>query len=830
MPILKRYSNIKNGAIEFIGNTLGLSKAVNSNSAGTQGSIGAFISPDNTLQVNNFPLGTTSDYTKNGSSANLNLLQGSTILYAELIWGGLFRSSAENISALLNNPIDLITPSGTFSVAPDPATQQQFNIQSGNITIGFYVRSANVTEIVKSSMNGKYTAAKIPALIEAIDARTSETNHAGWTLCIAYENSALPLRNLTLWCGGTVVSPTVGSTDINLTGFITPENLPISGRLFVSAQEGDAVIPGDQMLFGKDLASLSVLSGPNNPQGNFFASQINNSSGTLETSGSFGLRNANAQSGLNTLACRQGWDITSVNVSPFLTTSMTTAAIRFTTTGDLYVPNGIGLQIDSKGARINIVKQADRTFVETGSSVKYSLTVKNTGTIKADSVLIDDVISGSGEIVLGSLTVNGQPSGNSFPLQIGPVNIGEEKFVEFLVVYPETGLQNPVLNKATTEYSFQPFPGYVVESFSESNTVSVIIVDPEISAEKSVDKSFALKGEKLFYKSEFINIGNILLKNIMFTDPIPDNTEFEQGSVEINGVSYPQLDPSVSFLLPDLQPGEKASVTFFVNIIGEGVNNMIVENQSGVTFDYVLPDQSVKSGEQNSNIVKTEILSYAIEKLKSSDKTFLNEGENAVQKVEVKNNSTATLFAMEFKDVMSEGAAYVPGSVMVNGVSQASYDPVAGFTLPDLASGESHKIEYTIQSNNPKTKNFVTNTGVINYSVEDPLRGPVAYSEPTNEVSLVMVSSRIMVEKSVDKSYAVTGENLHYVSDITNTGTMTKINLVFKDAIPAGTVFVPGSVTIDGVSYPAYNPADGFSLPDLNPGNSVKVEFDVTVI
>lgn len=53
--------------------------------------------------------------------------------------------------------------------------------------------------------------------------------------------------------------------------------------------------------------------------------------------------------------------------------------------------------------------------------------------------------------------------------------------------------------------------------------------------------------------------------------------------------------------------------------------------------------------------------------------------------------------------------------------------------------------------------------------------------------------------------------------------------MIFKDAIPAGTQFVAGSVKIDDVSYPAYDPAVGFSIKDLKPGESTKVEFDVTV-
>ena len=164
-------------------------------------------------------------------------------------------------------------------------------------------------------LGGSYSVQSVPALIEALDSRTADTNHAGWTLAIAYENPSMPLRNLTIWSGGAVVSPNNTSTTITVSDFLTPEILPITGKIFVSAQEGDAVLTGDEMLFGQTIPTLSPLSGPNNPEDNFFASQINDENGILDTTGTFGSRNANAAAGTTTSACRQGWDITAVDVS-----------------------------------------------------------------------------------------------------------------------------------------------------------------------------------------------------------------------------------------------------------------------------------------------------------------------------------------------------------------------------------------------------------------------------------------------------------------------------------------------------------------------------------
>ena len=214
---------------------------------------------------------------------------------------------------------------------------------------------------------------------------------------------------------------------------------------------------------------------------------------------------------------------------------------------------------------------------------------------------------------------------------------------------------------------------------------------------------------------------------------------------------------------------------------------------------------------------------------KTSDRTTIGEGETARQTVVITNNSGVALQNVTFKDVMTDGATYVSGSVEVNGVSQPSYDLITGFPLPDIPAGGSVSVSYTIIADDPLTTTPVTNYATITYTVNDPNRGPVTYSENTNDVSIDVVSVRMTNVKSVDKGVAVSGETLHYTSVITNAGTVDKTDITFIDPIPAGTTFVPGSVRINGTVYPAYNPDAGFALPDLAAGESVTVEFDVTV-
>ena len=408
MAFIQRYSSIKKGGISFIGNTLGLSKLSNANQPGLLGSIGAFTSLDNSLKVNNFPNGTTLDYTKNGSNAILSLPANSKVLYAEVVWGGLYRSSNNDISNLLNNNVTFTTPLGANSISSDVATRQDFVIPVEGNTLGFYVRSADVTTLVQNAMNGTYSLQAVPALIEAIDSRTNDTNHAGWTLTVVYENDSLPFRSLNLWVGGEVVSPLVGIANITLTGFKTPAEQNPSGKLFVSSQEGDAVLTGEQMLFGRDQFTLTNLSGPNNPLTNFLCSQINDENGLLDTSGTFGTRNANAGSGTNTSACRQGYDITAVDLTGKLVSEQTTALVRLTTNGDLYLPNALALQIDNGvNPDLSITKSVDKAVATQGEILTYTSVVTNTGSIPLENTMFTDAIPAGTTFVANSVFIDG---------------------------------------------------------------------------------------------------------------------------------------------------------------------------------------------------------------------------------------------------------------------------------------------------------------------------------------------------------------------------------------------------------------------------------------
>lgn len=162
---------------------------------------------------------------------------------------------------------------------------------------------------------------------------------------------------------------------------------------------------------------------------------------------------------------------------------------------------------------------------------------------------------------------------------------------------------------------------------------------------------------------------------------------------------------------------------------------MLIPNKLNITYTAAMPDGRRFTETAQSNTVTTEILSYALLKEIRCDKTLVNVGETVCNYVTVTNNSTAKLLGNVFKISQPEGATLVAGSVKVNGVAQPTYDPVKGFTIGDLQPGETVVIEYEIKAHKPTTSP-VTHFANLQFTVNDPVRGSVNYSENTDTLSV----------------------------------------------------------------------------------------------
>jgi len=338
------------------GNSLSLSGQTSANGPGATASGHTLISLDSN-SVDDVPAnagnpwfaGTTASYLLDGSAAVLHVPAQSNILHAELIWGGSYNYGGENLTADLDQAVTFSTPAGgSAAISPDAAWSHTLNqLAAGGYTVNYYVRAADVTALVALAGEGSYKVSGVPVTqIETINS----LNGGGWALVVVAENAQQPCRSVSLQFVGKWIDENSSAT-VTFADLSTPAAGTIHGRAVAGALAGDASQNGDGLSIlqpGPD--TYLRLSGPNNPENNFFASQINDGAGLLDTSGTFGTRNHNAAAGTQASGGRQGWDLTAIaldSTSGELFPAQVASALRFDSFQDGYVAVFAGLEVDS---------------------------------------------------------------------------------------------------------------------------------------------------------------------------------------------------------------------------------------------------------------------------------------------------------------------------------------------------------------------------------------------------------------------------------------------------------------------------------------------------
>lgn len=819
IPLVLRATFNATGGITFTGNTLGLSRSAVQGVPGDLDSIGAFITTNTSSVFGTFPLGTTNNYVNNSSSANLVMPSGSTVLYAELIWGGSYINGSVNLSSAINNPVSFITPAGTNSVTPDPTTYNAFDLGNGSQA---YVRSANVTPLVQQAGAGTYTTGSVAGTI--VITGDSTANHAGWTLAVIYSNSSLPFRNMSLRAGGILVSASNATT---ITGFATPTSGPLGGRALFSAQEGDANRTGDSAQFGPTSATLVSLSGPNNFANNFFASQINNDAGLINTTGTFGTFNqTNGAPGTNIIGGRQGWDITNVDISARLINNQSSAVLNLTTSGDVYIINANALQININSPTISVVKSASATGLVLGDTYTYTAVVSNTGTANAANVVLTDVLPSGVTFVPGSVVIGGT-SGPTYDIlsgvPIGTLNFGSSVTVTYRATVSSIPTNQTISSSANTAFTFQSIAGgATISGVIPSNNLPIPVYDPLFSVTKSANTTNATVGDTVTYTAAIVNRGNIGA-TVNYRDVIPAGTSFVSGSFRVNGTLISGANPATGVNIGTLALGSTTNVTFQV-VVNSLPSPPALVNQGNISYTFQPPDGRTISGSAVSNSLSIPVTLPNVSVIKTANVTDTSVGETITYTTVITNNGLTTLQNIVFTDASPAGTNFIIGSFTVDGVVRPNTNPANSISIGSLQSGRSTTVSFQSLVTSVPSPSQITNQASISYS-----SGSFTGNTVSNTISTPIYNPNISALKSFNTTSTTIGNLLEVTLQLTNTGNIGA-QVRVTDNIPLGTSFVAGSVKLGGVSLPSANPALGFSIGTLGVNVTSTVTFQLEVI
>ncbi|PWI18316.1 DUF3344 domain-containing protein [Streptomyces sp. Act143] len=202
----------------------------------------------------------TDPNTYNSSRAEVRLPEGARATYARLYWGGNLRVG-EQKPPKDNGRVLIAEPGGQYKeVLAD--TLVGHRVAQG---ADAFQASADVTKLVRESGSGLYTVAQVNVAM----GKSAAGAWGGWTLVVAYEKAAEPLRHLALWDGFDTLKPGRAVTPAGL-GF--PKGA--SGVAGLVAYDGDRGRTGDSLTLTAGSGAPVTLTDAANPRTDVLNSTI----------------------------------------------------------------------------------------------------------------------------------------------------------------------------------------------------------------------------------------------------------------------------------------------------------------------------------------------------------------------------------------------------------------------------------------------------------------------------------------------------------------------------------------------------------------------------
>jgi uncharacterized repeat protein (TIGR01451 family) len=843
MALVGRYSTIDKAIITTIGNSLVLCGDTKELIINTSD----MITPEG---------GTTRNYSTAGSSGNLNILDKSTILYAELVWLSTVKSNAlgaTDVRSIQDNPITFITPKETLSISPD----YTYSYTSPLGTID-RLRAAEITNHIKNSLNGTYTVTKVPTSIPATG--LSEVR-CGWALTVIYRNTSFKPKRI-VYALGIEAATSSSPIQASFTGFKTEGNKEyLKGKLITVFANGNPLDGTDILKVGPSFAELTVIgnsvgkpnanpgTAPNNPWNSFSSGQINmadttnGNKGLIDISGTKGTVNHDAFVPTQVQGARNKWDITCVDISNSLIVNQTQLSGQYTLTNS---ENSIelvafGAQIDSKAPDIIATLDAydidgDNEYnVNLNEPVIYMVQIKNSGKTVANNVTLSVTLDPALQFVTNSVTINGSlQTGADITKSINignlePSGVANINFTLKAVSLVQSG--STANTTVTFNYSFNsdnPSTTYI--NYDKTNTLNLIVQDGNLNVLKKVSSNKAKLGDTIIYTNEITNIGSEKAVSVFFQDKINSYCSFVPESVKINGIDYPDFNPNNGFSLSDLASNAKTVIDFSVNVNTLSPNT-IVENGALVTFSYIFNQylvpvtKTILSNTTNIQIEFSEIMG-----IRTADNYYPSVGDNVTYTLKLTNIGNIAASNVTVIEPPIAGTQFVDGSVYINGVRKLGLNPFTGFTVDNISAQSTSIITYEVLVNVIQPDEIIENIAKVPFKYQVSSEEPIISSEKISNKVTTRTNYVIMhMAETVDKAYATIDDILYYSINVTNTGNIDALNTTFLSSIQTEATFIPNTVSINGVPQPGYNPNLGFSLGVIAPDNTVNVSFQATV-
>ncbi|WP_344871500.1 DUF7507 domain-containing protein [Allokutzneria multivorans] len=819
------YSGLAHGAITMASNSVVTCGATTCTDSTSNGQPATWVKVDPAAPGNT------------ASSARISLPSGATVLSARLYWQlNPVASTGTSGDASKANQVSFKVPGGTTYRRLTADTYDWFDAAGrGTPVLTAHAGAKDVTDLVRAAGSGDYTVADVQACEgRSINSSTNLGCWGGWSLVVAYENPAEPLRYLQVWDGFQKVVGT-NSVAIDLTGIKSVSSRVPNATLGITAGDGDADIDGDFLQVGRDASSLQTLTMPapalpGSSRPNAFSSRIDQVSAT----GAGTNISARNPAPVNNF----GYDARTVDVTGKVPAGTDRLQLKIATNGDAIYPQTVWLMTDALEPDLRITKAntppgntADNPpgWVVKGGEITYTLDVVNK---HADGSTTDldtaTAISVTDRLPAGLSYVDGSGAGCSasgllVTCPLADLKPGASAKITFRVKVGDSVADGTKFDN-TAQLTFKGAQTGRPQS-RESNTVRNTVTSPRYELVKSVDKAEALPGDTLTYTVGIRNTGTVGAPGIVVTDTLPAGTSYiestpSQGTVSGSG-------PLV-WNAGDLAIGGSASLQVKVRVGEDAIGKSLVNRAKGTGGPPgTVPPANRCTDDASAACATTLVPGPGYTVTKTVDKAEAKPGEKVVYTLTVRN--TGRVIAKDIKvvddlsKVLDDADYNSDASATVGAPTYAAPRLTWAGTLPVQGTAT---ITYSVTVKSPNTGDHK----LVNAVTSETPGGNCPPDSTDPACSKTTLVPGMALNKEVDKKSANPGDKVTYTVTVRNTGQTTLTGASFVDDL---------SKVLDDAVYNADASASvgaaTYSAPrltwtgDLKVGESAKITYSVTV-
>lgn len=485
---------------------------------------------------------------------------------------------------------------------------------------------------------------------------------------------------------------------------------------------------------------------------------------------------------------------------------------------------------------ITLIQSADKISAIDGDIINYLITLKNTGNIILQDLVLSNKLPSNTQIIANSITLNSNPIFGA-DIEKGfilPNILPNTTFVVGFQVkvdsIPNCGF---IENKSKLSYAFSLDPSYpLVRKKIFSNTTNIDIKGVNFkngNFRKTSDINFAAVGDIITYSFYIKNDGNIQANEVILFDNFSEENLFIPNSLIIDDVLIPGVDPQLGVSLGRISPGDIVNLSFKTQIKSIPKSNPLT-NTGTLLYEFTTCSNSTNAQSKiQSNTVDIFVNSPIINLEKSVFPPATNVGSMASYKIIVNNTGNTPATNLLVRDLLSPLLEFDETSIMING-KKSNYNIINGIPLDTLNANTSKIITFNAKVLGYPPKGIIKNKSSANYyftqHADMPKRQESIYS---NENILYVENVKIDLTTKTILAKALMGTDITYTVFIENNGTVNVTDFIFKANLPEELTIIPNTFTLNGRSINGVDIVSGIRIGTIKVNDNLTITYKTKV-